>query len=52
VVLSEALRRAGGNQVKAAALLGLHRNTLRRRMEETGLAKPKADDTPDDAADA
>ncbi|MFM2153384.1 MAG: hypothetical protein RL199_1819 [Pseudomonadota bacterium] len=37
VVLSEALARCQGNQVKAAALVGLHRNSLRRRLEALGL---------------
>jgi len=39
IVLSEALSRAGGNQVRAAALLGMHRNSLRRRMDELGLGR-------------
>jgi len=38
VIVREALARAHGNQVKAAGLLGLHRNSLRRRMEELKLA--------------
>jgi DNA-binding protein Fis len=36
-VLKEALEAAANNQVKAAALLGIHRNSLRRRLEELGL---------------
>jgi len=36
VVLEEASARAGGNQVKAAALLGLHRNSFRRRLGGAG----------------
>ncbi len=37
VILSRALAQAQGNQVRAAALLGIHRNSLRRRMDELGL---------------
>jgi two-component system nitrogen regulation response regulator GlnG len=38
IVLKEALAKSGGNQVKAASLLGIHRNSLRRRLDELGLA--------------
>ncbi|HKS96131.1 MAG TPA: helix-turn-helix domain-containing protein [Terriglobia bacterium] len=31
------LERSGGNQSKAAQMLGIHRNTLGRRIEELGL---------------
>jgi two-component system, NtrC family, response regulator AtoC len=34
----QALRRAGGNQTKAAALLGLNRDQIRYRIEKFGLA--------------
>ena len=34
VVLKEALAKSNGNQVKAAAFLGIHRNSLRRRLDE------------------
>jgi two-component system nitrogen regulation response regulator GlnG len=37
VLLREALAKAGGNQVRAAASLGIHRNSLRRRLEELGM---------------
>jgi two-component system nitrogen regulation response regulator GlnG len=43
VVLSEAMQRCDGNQVKAAALLGLHRNSLRRRLEALGLMTDRGD---------
>ncbi len=34
VVITEALRRSGGNQIQAARLLGINRNTLRRKIVE------------------
>jgi DNA-binding NtrC family response regulator len=37
LILEEALAKAGGNQVRAASLLGIHRNSLRRRMDELGV---------------
>ena len=33
----QALRRSGGNQTKAAALLGLNRDQIRYRIEKFGL---------------
>ncbi len=36
----QALERAGGNQTRAAALLGLNRDQIRYRVEKFGLAKP------------
>jgi transcriptional regulator with GAF, ATPase, and Fis domain len=33
----QALKRAGGNQTKAAALLGLNRDQIRYRIEKFGL---------------
>jgi transcriptional regulator with PAS, ATPase and Fis domain len=35
----QALARVGGNQTRAAALLGLHRDQIRYRIEKFGLAK-------------
>ena len=36
-LLRQALELAGGNQVKAARLLGINRNTLRKRLRRLGL---------------
>ncbi len=36
----QALERAGGNQTRAAALLGLNRDQIRYRVEKFGLGKP------------
>ena len=36
-LVAQALRRAGGNQTKAAALLGLNRDQIRYRIEKFGL---------------
>jgi two-component system response regulator AtoC len=38
-LLVQALRRTGGNQTKAAALLGLNRDQIRYRIEKFGLEK-------------
>jgi two-component system, NtrC family, response regulator AtoC len=37
-LVTQALRRAGGNQTKAAALLGLNRDQIRYRIEKFGLS--------------
>ncbi len=37
----EALRRSGNNQVQAAKLLGISRQSLRRRMTRLGILKPR-----------
>jgi two-component system nitrogen regulation response regulator GlnG len=39
-LLELVLRRTGGNQVKAADLLGINRNTLRKRIKELGISLP------------
>ena len=36
-LVQQALRRAGGNQTKAATLLGLNRDQIRYRIEKFGL---------------
>jgi two-component system nitrogen regulation response regulator GlnG len=36
-LLQQALELAGGNQLKAARLLGINRNTLRKRLRLLGL---------------
>jgi two-component system nitrogen regulation response regulator GlnG len=37
VLISEVLKRCNFNQVKAARILGIHRNTLRRKIKELGI---------------
>jgi two-component system nitrogen regulation response regulator GlnG len=34
------LRRTGGNQVKAAEILGINRNTLRKRIKDLAVPLP------------
>jgi two-component system nitrogen regulation response regulator GlnG len=38
VVITHALERSDGNQIRAAALLGINRNTLRKKLTDLGLA--------------
>jgi len=46
-LVEQALARAGGNQTRAAALLGLNRDQVRYRIEKFGLAKPEHASAPD-----
>lgn len=41
-LLAHVLALTGGNQLRAARMLGLNRNTLRKRCRELGLASPRA----------
>jgi DNA-binding protein Fis len=41
-LIVHALAMTGGNQLRAARLLGLNRNTLRKRCRELQLALPRA----------
>jgi DNA-binding protein Fis len=56
-LLELVLQHTGGNQLKAAELLGLNRNTLRKKLAELGLEdttrrkKARAKDREDDALD-
>jgi len=40
-LLRQALELSGGNQLKAARLLGINRNTLRKRLRHLGLLAPR-----------
>jgi len=39
-VISEAMSRSGGNQIQAARLLGINRNTLRKKLADLEIALP------------
>jgi two-component system nitrogen regulation response regulator GlnG len=41
ILISEVLRFCGFNQQKAARILGIHRNTLRRKIKELGIETGK-----------
>jgi two-component system nitrogen regulation response regulator GlnG len=43
-VIREGLTRSRGNQIQAARLLGINRNTLRKKIAELGLGPPDDDD--------
>ena len=40
-LLEIVLERTQGNQIRAAALLGINRNTLRKKITELGISLPK-----------
>jgi len=43
-VIREALARSRGNQIQAARLLGINRNTLRKKIAELGIPSPDGSD--------
>jgi DNA-binding protein Fis len=42
-LLAAVLQHTGGNQVKAADILGINRNTLRKKLTDLDLQIPKVD---------
>ena len=42
-LILQTLKATGGNQVKAAAVLGINRNTLRKKIQSLGLPTGKGD---------
>jgi len=40
-LMARALERTGGNRSEASKLLGVHRNTLQRKIEEYKLEEPR-----------
>ncbi len=51
-LLSVALSKCRGNQLRAAELLGLNRNTLRKKIRELGIAVGRAANTNTNGKDA
>ncbi|GBR54682.1 nitrogen assimilation regulatory protein NtrC [Neokomagataea thailandica NBRC 106555] len=43
-LIDKVLRRTGGNQIRAAAILGLNRNTLRKKIRDLDISVPKGND--------
>lgn len=41
LLIEKALERTGGNQIEAARMLGLHRNTLRMKIKDLNISVEK-----------